>query len=62
MVVMFYSKFATGFWSGTGGYYSAPQRNWAFDVNFLDATKLPPGTPAIRSMIRAQWTTIGSGT
>ena len=60
MVVMFYSKIATGWWAGTGTYYSPPRRNWAFDVNFLDATKLPPGTPCVRSMIRGEWTTLGA--
>jgi hypothetical protein len=60
MVVMFYSKIATGWWTGTGSYYSPPRRNWAFDVNFLDARKLPPGTPCVRSMIRGQWTTLGA--
>ncbi len=61
MVVMFYSKKATGWWSGTGTYYTPPKRNWAFDVNFLDATKLPPGTPQVRSMIRGEWATLGAG-
>jgi hypothetical protein len=60
MVVMFYSKKATGFWSGTGSYYTPPKRSWAFDINFLDATKLPPGTPKIRSMIRGEWATLGA--
>lgn len=25
--------------------YSPPTRNWVFDASFLDATRLPPGTP-----------------
>jgi hypothetical protein len=25
--------------------YNAPNRNWVFDDSFLDATRLPPGTP-----------------
>ncbi len=25
--------------------YNAPDRNWVFDDSFLDATRLPPGTP-----------------
>jgi hypothetical protein len=60
MVVMFYSKKATGLWSGTGSYYTPPKRSWAFDINFLDATKLPPGTPKVRSMIRGEWATLGA--
>lgn len=59
MVVMFYSKIATGLWRGTGGYYNPPTRNWAFDLNFLNPTKLPPGTPAFRVLIRGDWLTLG---
>lgn len=28
-------------------YYSAPNRDWEFDLRFQDPTKLPPGTPAV---------------
>jgi hypothetical protein len=54
MVVMFNSKRATAPWGGSN-VYSAPNRNWAFDVNFMDATKLPPGTPQVRALIRSVW-------
>jgi hypothetical protein len=54
MVVMFYSKTATAPWGGSD-VYSPPSRNWTFDINFLDAAKLPPGTPQVRALIRAQW-------
>jgi hypothetical protein len=60
MVVMFFSKVATGYWANPTGYYTPPKRNWTFDVNFLDATKLPPGTPQVRSMVRGAWTTLGA--
>ena len=58
MVVMFESQYATGQWRGTGstlGIYDPPNRNWAFDVNFRDPNKLPPGTPQVRALIRGQW-------
>jgi hypothetical protein len=55
MVVMFYSLYSTGPWPGTGTVYNAPGRNWAFDVNFMDATKLPPGTPQLLTTIRGKW-------
>ncbi len=61
MIVMFPSQYATGTWKGTGsaiGIYNAPSRNWAFDMNFLDPNKLPPGTPAVRTVIRGQWSVI----
>jgi hypothetical protein len=59
MVVMFESQYATNEWS-YGSYYTAPNRKWAFDVNFLDQSKLPPGTPQVRKLVRGQWTISGS--
>ncbi len=61
MVVMFPSKFATNRWQNTGVYYNAPTRNWAFDLNFMDSTKLPPGTPELRTLIRGKWQIIAPG-
>jgi hypothetical protein len=61
MVVMFGSQTATAPW-GMGDVYSPPARNWAFDVNFLDSAKLPPGTPMVRALIRGQWAAIRAGT
>jgi hypothetical protein len=61
MVVMFPSQFATGFWGGNNNTYSAPNRNWAFDLNFMDATKLPPGTPQVTVPVRAAWAMIQPG-
>jgi hypothetical protein len=60
LVCMFPSKVATTPWGG-GGVYSPPNRDWAFDVNFTDSTKLPPNTPQIRSMIRAGWASLAPG-
>ncbi len=54
MVVMYYSQLATAPWGGSD-VYSAPSRNWAFDLNFMDATKLPPGTPQLLTLIRGTW-------
>jgi hypothetical protein len=61
MVVMFPSQFATGFWGGNNNTYSPPSRNWAFDLNFMDATKLPPGTPQVTAAIRSNWAMIQPG-
>jgi type II secretory pathway pseudopilin PulG len=30
--------------------YSPPNRNWTFDVSFMDPTRLPPGTPFFQSI------------
>ena len=55
IVVLFYSQYATNTWLQTGNYYNPPTRNWAFDLNFKNANKLPPMTPASRAMIRGNW-------
>ncbi|HEY1716926.1 MAG TPA: hypothetical protein VGH42_01375 [Verrucomicrobiae bacterium] len=51
IIVMFYSQYATGYWS-YGTYYDAPNRNWSFDENFQQANKLPPLTPSVKVMLR----------
>lgn len=64
MVVMFPSQFATAWWKNPAnyptGYYQAPTRLWAFDINFLDHNKLPPATPQVRKLIRGQWRVVAS--
>jgi hypothetical protein len=62
MVVMFESKVATAPWPGTGTVYDPPIRNWAFDQNFRDVNKLPPGTPCAKAMSRGRWAMIKPGT
>jgi hypothetical protein len=62
MVVMFESQVADNAWPGTGTVYNPPNRNWAFDLNFMDPTKLPPGTPSARDVVRFVWTTIPKDT
>lgn len=61
MVVMYHSAIATAPWGG-GDVYVPPNRKWAFDLNFLDATKLPPDTPSVRAVIRGVWRTVKAGT
>ena len=60
MVKMFPSLYATGPWGG--GYYDPPKRNWAYDANFDDPTKLPPKTPQLLKVIRGQWATVAPNT
>ena len=55
IVVMFPSQYATNFWQQTGGYYTAPNRKWAFDLNFEQQSGLPPLTPQSKGVIRANW-------
>jgi hypothetical protein len=54
IVVMFYSSYATNHWN-FGNYYTAPTRNWAFDTNFKNPSKLPPLTPQSKTIIRGNW-------
>jgi hypothetical protein len=53
MVVMFNSETAVGAWGNSS--YRPPNRNWSFNVNFLDPTKLPPGTPSVVTLVRSNW-------
>jgi hypothetical protein len=61
MVVLFNSQFATSGWKYGGSVYEAPNRRWAFDLNFIDPNKLPPGTPQLSAMIRGSWAVIRAG-
>jgi len=60
MVKMFPSLYATNAW-GTSTVYDPPKRDWAYDMNFNDATKLPPLTPSLLKVIRGQWATVAPG-
>jgi hypothetical protein len=51
MVSLFYSQYATGVFKCCGTVYSPPTRAYAFDVDFLDLSKLPPGTPKFRDVV-----------
>ena len=60
MVVMFPSKYATNWWIDPGTYYNPPARDWAFDLNFLNVNRLPPGTPQVRKVIRSRWSIVAA--
>lgn len=62
MIVLYQSKFANTPWPGTGTVYNPPTRNWFFDRNFLEPTKLPPLCPSVRAVIRGQWSTMAPNT
>lgn len=50
MVSLFYSQYATGVFKCCPTVYNPPTRAYAFDVDFLDLSKLPPGTPKFRDV------------
>ncbi|MFO1515099.1 MAG: hypothetical protein U1F83_19705 [Verrucomicrobiota bacterium] len=60
MVKMFPSLYATNAW-GKSGVYDPPKRNWAYDLSFNDATRLPPLTPSLLKVFRGQWATVSPG-
>ena len=55
IVNLYNSVYATNNWQTPGTYYYAPIRDFNFDQNFTDMTKLPPGTPMLSAMIRGRW-------
>ena len=57
MINMFPSLYATNYW-GKPQVYAPPARDWAYDRNFEDPTKLPPLTPSVYRVIRGQWATV----
>lgn len=55
IVNLFNSVYATNRWQTPGTYYQAPIRDFNFDQNFTDMTKLPPGTPMLSAILRGRW-------
>jgi len=55
VVCLFQSARATAPFQFPGVYYSAPTRDMNFDLNFLTQSKLPPGTPELRTLVRGRW-------
>jgi len=50
IAVMFPSQYATNCCKEASYYYSLPKRNWAFNTNYTDITKLPPLTPLVSNI------------
>jgi hypothetical protein len=53
IVVLYPSQIAIGPWGASSSVYSTATRNWSFNPNFLNASKLPAGTPELRTVIRS---------
>ena len=51
LVSLYYSEYATGIFKYPYSVYSAPTRDFEFDTEFLDVSKLPPGTPRFRDIV-----------
>lgn len=59
LVSLFESEHSMGNWGNSinpgfanGAYYSAPTRDWSFDIRFRDPRLLPPGTPRVGTVIQ----------
>jgi hypothetical protein len=61
MVEMFNSRIANFPWPGTGTVYNPPNRDWSFDTNFSNPSKLPPLTPRVIYLNRARWSSLTPG-
>ena len=51
LVSLYYSEYATGIYKCCNTVYSPPTRAYAFDEDFFDMDKLPPGTPRFRDVV-----------
>jgi Tfp pilus assembly protein PilE len=58
LVNLYNSVKASAQFQNPGVYYNAPNRAFNFDQNFLQAAKLPPGTPTVSVLSRFKWTTV----
>jgi hypothetical protein len=52
---LWYSETATGKWIYGSPYYTAPFRDWEFDQQLLNISRLPPGTPLVCISHRSGW-------
>ncbi len=60
LICMFYSQVASAPWVSSGSppdIYNPPLRNWSWDQNFQSSNKLPPASPSLMVLIRANWRT-----
>ena len=51
MASMYYSEYATGVFKCCTSVYGAPNRNYAFDLDFNDLSNMPPGTPTVTDVV-----------
>jgi len=54
-VVLWNSLFGTNPWAYGGDYYTAPNRDWDYDLDFNDSSNLPPMTPFAVGARRIAW-------
>ncbi len=57
IINLYNSTKATGVFINPGTYYEPPTRQFSYDLNFSDPTKVPPGIPCALVALRYNWTT-----
>ena len=55
IIDLWFSRYAVGPWHYGAPVYTAPQRNWAYDVDLLNPANWPPGTPRVQTVQRGTW-------
>jgi hypothetical protein len=50
IVSLFTHRFLAG--THSGSYYTPPNRKWSFDTRYQSPSNLPPGTPAVGSVVQ----------
>ncbi|MFO1477099.1 MAG: hypothetical protein U1F98_10665 [Verrucomicrobiota bacterium] len=55
IINLYNSKTATGVFVNPGTYYNPPTRKFSYDLNFSDASKVPPGIPCALVALRWTW-------
>jgi hypothetical protein len=55
LISLYYSQYATGTFKCCSLVYSAPNRNFFFDWEFLDPKNLPPGTPMFQDVVNLNY-------
>lgn len=51
LVSLYHSEYGIGIYKCCTKVYSPPTRNYSFDTEFLDPSRLPPGTPRFRDVV-----------
>jgi len=62
LVSLYVNAHSIGLWGNTAnvgfgsqGYYTPPNRQWSFDVNFRFPERLPPGTPSVGTVLQTAY-------
>ena len=56
LVSFYYAQYGNGFFKCCTTVYSPPTRAYAFDTDFLDPSKMPPGTPKFLDVVNIGFT------